>query len=117
MGGDALTNAICKHFPNAPEDEEAQWKLKIDYMIRTNGDDYRRMIDSTISDITLGAGFGDNGFIPDTWKGRIVANPRAGTLVAGDTSVLATILQFGEYRDLTPEQHRRFVMEPSLIEQ
>ncbi|KAL8649706.1 MAG: hypothetical protein Q9210_004245 [Variospora velana] len=117
VGGDALTNAICKHFPNAPRDEEAQWKLKIDYMIRTNGDDYRRMVDSTINDITLGAGFGDNGFIQDSWKGWIVANPRTGTLVAGDTSVLATILQFGEYRDLNPEQHRRFVTEPSLIEQ
>ncbi|KAI4086032.1 MAG: hypothetical protein LQ344_007905 [Seirophora lacunosa] len=117
LGGDALTNSICKRFPNAPKDEEAQWTLKLDYIIRTHGDQYRRVVDSTIGDIALGAGFGENGFIQDSWTGQIVANPRAGTLVAGDESVLATVLQFGEYLSLTREQHRRFVTEPSLIEQ
>ncbi|KAI4113648.1 MAG: hypothetical protein LQ345_005412 [Seirophora villosa] len=117
LGGDALTNSICKRFPNAPKDEEAQWKLKLDYIIRTHGDHYRRVVDSTIGDIALGAGFGENGFIQDSWTSQIIANPRAGTLVAGDESVLATVLQFGEYLSLTREQHRRFVTEPSLIEQ
>ncbi|KAL9011088.1 MAG: hypothetical protein Q9173_004035 [Seirophora scorigena] len=117
LGGDALTNSICTRFPNAPKDEEAQWKLKLDYIIRTHGDHYRCLVDSTISDIALGAGFGENGFIQDSWTGQIVVNPCLGTLVAGDESVLATVLRFGEYLSLTPEQHRRFVTEPSLIEQ
>ncbi|KAI4225446.1 MAG: hypothetical protein L6R40_008359 [Gallowayella cf. fulva] len=99
VGGDALERAICKNFPNAPKGNEEEAQRQIDKLIATNAENYREFIQSTNAEIMEGAGFGINGGI-----------------LPLDTTVLAEVLQFGEYLKLTPEQHHRIVGEPHELE-
>lgn len=40
-----------------------------------------------------------------------------GAIEAGDDTMLAQMIQYGDYLDLDHSQTRRFMAEPSLIEQ
>ncbi|KAL9000474.1 MAG: hypothetical protein Q9188_005674 [Gyalolechia gomerana] len=100
VGGDALTRSVCANFPNAPENYEKEAKLAIDRFIRASGEDYRAMVEGSNSDIEHGIAFSEGAAV-----------------LLGHGTVLANVLQFGEYVQLSPEQHRRFVEQPTLIEQ
>lgn len=86
-------------------------------MIEKHAENYRRFVDASAGNSTKGAGFGEHGTSRVTLSDQIFAYYFEGELVPGDESVLATVLQEGEYLELTADQHRRFVTEPSLIEQ
>ncbi|KAL9027868.1 MAG: hypothetical protein Q9196_003669 [Gyalolechia fulgens] len=100
VGGDGLTRSICSHFPNAPKTFEKEAKLAIDKLIRSSSEEYRTMIEQTNSDLIRGMGFSEDA-----------------ALLLGHGTVLANVLQFGAYVELSREQHKRFVEQPALIEQ
>lgn len=115
MGGDALERAICKNFPNAPKGNEEEAQRQIDKLIATNAENYREFIQSTNAEIMEGAGFGINGNIWSLTADSVLTSC-AGGILPLDTTVLAEVLQFGEYLKLTPEQHHRIVGEPHELE-
>ncbi|KAL8982366.1 MAG: hypothetical protein Q9205_003099 [Flavoplaca limonia] len=100
VGGDAIERAVCKEVPSAPENYESESLIKIQNMINNQMQDYRSLIDKTNADVLSGVGFGTDGAIE-----------------AGDDTMLAQMIQYGDYLDLDHSQTRRFMAEPSLIEQ
>ncbi|KAL8798918.1 MAG: hypothetical protein Q9182_006290 [Xanthomendoza sp. 2 TL-2023] len=99
LSGDLIETAICKNFANAPKGLEKEAQIYINKLISDNEEDYRHFIHRTNAELIAGAGFGVNGDV-----------------IPGDTTVLGEILQYGDYLVLNTEQHKRFVLEPSLIE-
>lgn len=86
-------------------------------MIRTNFVHYRRLVDESIGNITYGVAIGENDTMEGAPSVSLVLTSCSGDPLPGGTTVLANVLQDGEWLEFTNEQHRRFVTEPSLIEQ
>ncbi|KAL8667746.1 MAG: hypothetical protein Q9168_007210 [Polycauliona sp. 1 TL-2023] len=99
VAGDPLEKAMCKNVANPPDDYEAEALLKIQGLINDQMQDYRSVIEKTSADTLRGVGFGE-----------------AGAVKAGDTTMLAEMLHYGDYLDLELTQSRRFITEPTLIE-
>ncbi|KAL8881803.1 MAG: hypothetical protein Q9198_001064 [Flavoplaca austrocitrina] len=86
--------------PIGPKNYESESLIKIQNMINNQMQDYRSLIDKTNADVLSGVGFGTDG-----------------ATEAGDDTMLAQMIQYGDYLDLDHSRTRRFMAEPSLIEQ
>ncbi|KAL8651974.1 MAG: hypothetical protein Q9226_004458 [Calogaya cf. arnoldii] len=100
VGGDAIEKAICHFPPSAPKNYEADGRLLIEKTINDNMQAFRSLIERTNADILNRTGVGENGAVDP-----------------GDYTILAETSQHGDYLDLSRTQTRRFINEPTLIEQ
>ena len=83
------------------------------------GRDFRALVDGNMAELNSGVGFGDDGMALTSrinWKMSLIWVV-IGALLPGEETVLADQIRSGLYVDLTPDEHERFVANPSLTEE